>query len=271
MAQKSQCENCQRYNAKASICKKTWTTPLFNGQECGQYECENLNGTAATDGDTAIKTGRIVGEGRPVVQMHYIDLAMHLQNKAYNNLRGKWESAIGVYLISIICLIPWYLLSVFPSMYLGKEGLGESFFISSALFFVCLFLFASVLYFGFYNSAVIAIRKNEQFRFSKLFMGFMSIGVYGKVVWQFMVTTFILFLWYLLLIIPGIIKSYSYAMVIFIRRDYPDLSATEVMLSERMMQGHKMDLFVLTIFFMVYGIFLASSPVTWDFYGQYLL
>jgi len=58
------------------------------------------------------------------------------------------------------------------------------------------------------------------------------------------------FLWSLLLIFPGIIKSYSYRMVPYILRDNPDLSATEVITRSReMMDGHKGNAFLLDLSF----------------------
>lgn len=55
-------------------------------------------------------------------------------------------------------------------------------------------------------------------------------------------------LWSLLLIIPGIIKSLSYAMTPYILKDDPTASYdTAIIYSMRLMQGHKMDLFVLYV------------------------
>ncbi|RKM58820.1 DUF975 family protein [Butyrivibrio sp. CB08] len=57
-------------------------------------------------------------------------------------------------------------------------------------------------------------------------------------------------LWTLLLIIPGIVKSYSYAMVPFLIIDEPDLSANEIITRSReMMNGHKWRTFLLDLSF----------------------
>lgn len=57
-------------------------------------------------------------------------------------------------------------------------------------------------------------------------------------------------LWSLLLLIPGIIKSYSYAMTPFILMDHPELSAKEaIRRSMEMMDGHKGELFMLGLTF----------------------
>lgn len=54
-------------------------------------------------------------------------------------------------------------------------------------------------------------------------------------------------LWALLLIIPGIVKLFGYALVTFLLADekYKDLGYRETLKkSEEMMEGHKMDLFI---------------------------
>lgn len=57
-------------------------------------------------------------------------------------------------------------------------------------------------------------------------------------------------LWSLLLIIPGIVKSYSYAMTEFVLVDRPDLAYNEAIEeSMRLMQGNKWRLFVLDLSF----------------------
>lgn len=57
-------------------------------------------------------------------------------------------------------------------------------------------------------------------------------------------------LWMLLLIVPGLVKAYAYAMTPFIIKDYPELSPNKAInLSVKMMDGHKFDLFCLSMSF----------------------
>lgn len=54
------------------------------------------------------------------------------------------------------------------------------------------------------------------------------------------------FLWALLFIIPGIIKSYAYSMTPFIMAENPDMKAKDaIKASEQLMNGHKWELFCL--------------------------
>ena len=58
-------------------------------------------------------------------------------------------------------------------------------------------------------------------------------------------------LWLCLGIIPGLVKNYSYKMVPYIVKEYPDLSEIEVItLSRRMMDGNKWRTFLLDLTFL---------------------
>ena len=62
--------------------------------------------------------------------------------------------------------------------------------------------------------------------------------------------TVMVFLYYLLLIVPGIIKTISYSLVPYILVDNPNMSSSDVLdLSTKMMNGHKMDYFKLELSF----------------------
>ena len=66
------------------------------------------------------------------------------------------------------------------------------------------------------------------------------------------------FIWSLLFWIPGIVKSFSYAMTPYILADCPEVSATEALkISQRMMKGHKGELFMLQLSFI--GWYILSG------------
>ena len=78
---------------------------------------------------------------------------------------------------------------------------------------------------------------------------------YWHKVWTMLWMSILIGLWTLLLIIPGIIKSFSYAMTPFIVDEFPELSCTEAIHRSRMMmRGHKFDLFWLWLSFIGWGI-----------------
>ncbi len=62
-------------------------------------------------------------------------------------------------------------------------------------------------------------------------------------------------LWALLFIVPGIVKSYSYAMVPFLLAENPDLQPMDAIhKSSEMMNGYKWQTFVLDLSFLGWGI-----------------
>lgn len=73
----------------------------------------------------------------------------------------------------------------------------------------------------------------------------------NKKVWLMMILkTIYITLWTLLLIIPGIIKTYSYAMAEYIMLDNPNVGSDEaIRLSMQMMKGNKLKLFLLDLSF----------------------
>ena len=77
----------------------------------------------------------------------------------------------------------------------------------------------------------------------------------------------IVFLWSLLFIIPGIIAAIRYSQAFLIKLDDPDLSATECIdKSKEMMNGHKMDYFLLILSFIVWfilGVFTCGILYLW--------
>jgi uncharacterized membrane protein len=58
------------------------------------------------------------------------------------------------------------------------------------------------------------------------------------------------FLWFLLLVVPGIVKTYSYSMVPYLLADNPKMGAKRAIeISNRMTRGHKWKIFVLDLSF----------------------
>lgn len=81
------------------------------------------------------------------------------------------------------------------------------------------------------------------------------------------------FLWSLLFVIPGIVKYYSYAMTNYILMDRPELSASEAIAeSRKMMNGHKMELFILDLSFIgwqILSIFTCGLLLLWVYPYMY--
>lgn len=98
-------------------------------------------------------------------------------------------------------------------------------------------------------------------------------GRYKNIVKTLFLRDLYVFLWSLLFLIPGIIKSYEYAMIPYILAERPDLETEEVFeLSRRMMSGEKFDVFILGLSFIGWMfIVLLSFGLAAVFYvGPYI-
>ena len=92
----------------------------------------------------------------------------------------------------------------------------------------------------------------KELQFSDLFSQFERFGTgFAQQFLRVLFTT----LWMLLFIIPGIVKGLSYAMTPFILEEHPEMTASEaIKASMRLMDGHKMDLFILGLTFIGWQI-----------------
>lgn len=102
---------------------------------------------------------------------------------------------------------------------------------------------------------ILKVVDGEPANISDIFAGFKyfakSLGLY---LWQGL----FIFLWSLLLVIPGIIKTIAYSMAFYIMADNPEIGIREALKeSQRITDGYKMDLFILGLSFLGWMI-LAS-------------
>jgi len=111
---------------------------------------------------------------------------------------------------------------------------------------IALLVTAPLLY-GFSLCFLKLIRTNT-IRLEDLFGGFKK-AFKKSFIMQLLISIYT-FLWSLLFIIPGIIKGIAYSMSYYILIDNPNLTASQAITeSERMMNGHKADYFVLQLSF----------------------
>jgi len=84
---------------------------------------------------------------------------------------------------------------------------------------------------------------------------FRSFDHFGKALSIAVLQTVFIFLWSLLLVIPGIIAAYRYSQAYYIMYDHPEYSAMRCLKeSSRMMRGWKWKLFVLELSFIGWNL-----------------
>lgn len=178
------------------------------------------------------------------------------KNAALAALKGNWAPSV----IATIVLMAFTYLIIGPYvvMYMlnlngmtpGSAGLSLGVYALYIFGFTFVFSPLNIGYTYAFNSLYMegdnALTGNT-FRF-----GFRR---WGRNVWGMFLVGFFTSLWSLLLIVPGIIKFYAYAMTPYILIDNPELSANQAInLSCKMMKGHKFDLFFLQLSFIGWGI-----------------
>lgn len=103
-------------------------------------------------------------------------------------------------------------------------------------------------------SIYLALAMSKKPEIKDMFRGFSDFWSAFKV--TFLVSLFTS-LWSLLFVIPGIVKACSYSQAMYILAENPKMSAREAInRSKEMMEGHKMDYFVLNLSFIGWA-FLA--------------
>ena len=103
-----------------------------------------------------------------------------------------------------------------------------------------------------YAKFLLKQHDRKELQFSDLFSQFERFGT--GFAQKFLRILFIM-LWTLLLIIPGIVKGLSYAMTPFILEEHPEMTASQaIKASMQLMDGHKMDLFILGLSFIGWSL-----------------
>ncbi len=136
-----------------------------------------------------------------------------------------------------------------------------------AIFLICMVIWVvgMVIKAFVFNPLLIGCRKfwvnnaDGVARGEDLLYGF-KCGSYMNVVKVMFLKDLFVFLWSLLFIIPGIIKSYEWYMVAYLIAEDPTQSWTDVKeKSSQMMDGYKMDTFILGLSFIGWAVLSAFT------------
>ena len=176
-----------------------------------------------------------------------------LKNEALATLRGKWTQPVLAALIVM-------LVSCFSQ---GGNYTQSSAFLTVG-FLVALLVSLNLSY-GF-EVAMLRFRRGREDSVNEMLAaGFKE--DYGRVLGISLLRAVFICLWMLLLIVPGIIKAYSYAMTNLIAEDNPELGPKECIdRSQAMMDGHKMELFLLDLSYIgwiLLGILSLGIGLLW--------
>lgn len=177
---------------------------------------------------------------------------------ARNDLRGYWGRA--AWLTFIVNLLAY-------SLSKGETIAFEYHYIFG---FIVLFVTIILRIFYEYRYRVIFLDSHRghiaSLSMSVFFEGY-NRDFLARILTTMLLQYLYVFLWTLLLIVPGIIKALSYVLTPYILRDYPELSGNKAIeLSMAMMQGHKMEWFILVLKYIVcliLGLFTLGIANLW--------
>ena len=173
--------------------------------------------------------------------------AKDFRNAAWKDMKGSWGTLALIYFLYTIILGALAAvngLNALRIVFLSVLSIAAS---------VAVLLLSGPFNLGIHISALDVSRK-QPVSVGSLFEGFKS---FGDSLALYILNAIFTFLWSLLLVIPGIIKAYSYSMGYFILADRPDLSGNQARKrSMYLMKGHKWQLFCLDFSFI--GWYLLS-------------
>ncbi len=165
-----------------------------------------------------------------------------LKDRAKHTLHSDYWHVIGNYfLVSVIMAVIAWACNLIPVV----GGIAYS------------ILLGGPLMVGFAWFALQYARGNGG-KPSDLFCAFQT--DYGNVLVTMFLTNLFIALWSLLLVVPGIIKFYEYRMVAYLLAENPSLEWKKAQsMSREMMDGHKMDAFILDLSFIGWWILTSLT------------
>ena len=182
-----------------------------------------------------------------------MQLNSELRAQARERLEGQWGTFVLMtflmLVIQTILQIPGYIGSLLEI--LSPENVLAS--LSFSNISNILSLLALPLSWGL-TVSLLRNHREESVDLENLFDGFRG-GRYTRVFCALFLVNLFTFLWALLLIIPGIMKAFSYALTPYIIMDEPELTARQAITrSCEIMQGRRWKLFCLSLRFIGWGI-----------------
>ena len=182
-----------------------------------------------------------------------MQLNSELRAQARERLEGQWGTFVLMtflmLVIQTILQIPGYIGSLLEI--LSPENVLAS--LSFSNISNILSLLALPLSWGL-TVSLLRNHREESVDLENLFDGFRG-GRYTRVFCALFLVNLFTFLWALLLIIPGIMKAFSYALTPYILLDDPELTARQAITrSSEIMQGRRWKLFCLSLSFIGWGI-----------------
>ena len=182
------------------------------------------------------------------------------KNAALAALKGKWAPAVLATIVVFLLIVPYEAfyfatLKITNSLQADPLGAPRWYWIAYGavmLYLLLVFYPATVGYTNAFKQLLLT--GDDRLTQNSFKIGFQR---WLRNAWGMLLMGIKVMLWTFVFIIPGIIKSFSYALTPFLLVDCPELTPLQcIKLSNKMMKGHKFDLFYLYLSFI--GWFLLG-------------
>lgn len=118
---------------------------------------------------------------------------------------------------------------------------------SSATYGAAVLIVGGPLLYGLQN-VTLSCARGMEWKIEHIFRGFSH--RFSQSLVLYLLQNLFIALWTLLFIVPGLIKTYAYALSFYVAGDHPELDARGCLAeSEKLMRGHKWQLFCLDLSF----------------------
>lgn len=186
-----------------------------------------------------------------------------IRQESLSIMKGNWASGV---IVTLLLFVAVTLCSAITSSF----GLCGNKTVMNYISELLNLLVAIFIFYPLAMSMVIMflsfVKSGEKLSAKGLTLGFKS-PFYDKSVVLYLLMAIYTLLWSLLLIVPGIIKSLSYALAPYILAENPELKANEAIeKSMAMMNGHKMQLFLMWLGYVGFALLSALAlgiPLLW--------
>ncbi len=196
---------------------------------------------------------------------------LQIKSNARKSLKGHYGQIIIMFLVYVlVCFAMYFVGGLLDTLFKVSYTIQSVDSLNNPITlqigpFMCIFGIASTVLFAFgITSYFLKTSRNEEVSYKELFsktnLWFAFIAI------TFFVGLFVT-LWSILFVIPGIIATFAYKMVYYIKLDNPDMSTFEVIKkSKELMRGHKLDFFILQLSFIgwiILGVFTLGILYIW--------
>ncbi|MCZ0754191.1 DUF975 family protein [Anoxybacillus sp. J5B_2022] len=190
-----------------------------------------------------------------------------LRRQARQALKGKWSAAV------LFMLVYFFINAIFPTIieivasggwneWIEQENPPIAASIFNLLYSFALIPLGIAMYWAFLD-----VYRGQSLHVSRVFSAYTPAKLPLKLIGTSILFGIFVFLWSLLLIIPGIIKSLAYSQTFFLLKDHPEYSALQAITeSKKRMKGYKWKLFLLYLSFIGWGfltIFTLGIGLLW--------